>query len=109
MCHVYPVTAPRSNPCLLCSSRREMEAWMEGKDEALDWSFFFNYLSSLSPHRSVKDIESQLRSRFTKIIPCDLTMDNPLTSPAHRLVTRQRVSWFREAMETRSEGGWGEE
>ncbi|XP_045126947.1 indolethylamine N-methyltransferase-like [Portunus trituberculatus] len=68
----------------LPQNRREMEAWMEGKDEALDWSFFFNYLSSLSPHRSVKDIESQLRSRFTKIIPCDLTMDNPLTSPAHR-------------------------
>ncbi|XP_063849077.1 phenylethanolamine N-methyltransferase-like isoform X1 [Scylla paramamosain] len=77
----------------LPQNRCEMQAWMEGKDEALDWSVFFNYLASLSPHsssvleccsRSVKDIESQLRSRFAEVIPCDLTMDDPLISPAHR-------------------------
>lgn len=67
----------------LPQNRAEIKSWMEAKEEALDWSVFFTYLASLDPHRSVGEIEGQLRSTFKEIIPCDLEMDNPLADAAH--------------------------
>ncbi|KAK4316918.1 hypothetical protein Pmani_011967 [Petrolisthes manimaculis] len=68
----------RSSLHAFTSGRREVEAWMQGEDDALDWTLFFNYLASLTHDRSGIEVEERLRDAFRGVVPCDLALHNPL-------------------------------
>ncbi|KAK3888156.1 hypothetical protein Pcinc_007771 [Petrolisthes cinctipes] len=68
----------RSSLHAFTSGWREVEAWMQGEDDALDWTHFFNYLASLTHDRSGIEVEERLRDAFRGVVPCDLALHNPL-------------------------------
>ncbi|KAG7159757.1 Indolethylamine N-methyltransferase-like [Homarus americanus] len=64
---------------ILPKNREELQAWMEGGEEALDWTPFFTYLASLMPPRNGEEVAERLRDVFQLVLPCDLTQREPLS------------------------------
>ncbi|XP_040070666.1 nicotinamide N-methyltransferase-like [Ixodes scapularis] len=84
--NVFPATRRKIRSIvfsdLVPRNREEVEKWIQGASDAMDWSFMSEPLAILEGCKDVKngarDIEERTRAAAKKVIPCDVLDPNVL-------------------------------
>ncbi|MBN3315894.1 NNMT methyltransferase, partial [Atractosteus spatula] len=59
------------------SNREEMKKWLKKEKGCFDWSYVIQFVCEMEGKRTPEEAEENLRSRVTRVLKCDVRLENP--------------------------------